>query len=63
LKYWISVHMVVDVPTQADAVRCKEATRSLLSNPMVMTMLQTNGVPVESITVAEPLPAVSQPNK
>jgi hypothetical protein len=63
MKYWVSVHMVIDVPSHADAVRCKEATKNLLSNPMVTGMLQANGVPVESITVAEPLPAVSQPNK
>jgi|HubBroStandDraft_2_1064218.scaffolds.fasta_scaffold317123_3 hypothetical protein len=63
MKFWISVHMVVDVPTVADAVRCKEATKALLSNPMVDGMLKANGVPVESIVVADPLPAVSQPNK
>jgi hypothetical protein len=55
--------MVVDVPSQADAVRCKEATKALLSNTMVDVMLKSNGVPVESIVVADPLPAVSQPNK
>ena len=30
---------------------------------MVDGMLKANGVPVESIVVADPLPAVSQPNK
>jgi hypothetical protein len=56
VKYWIPAYLVIDVATPQDAVRAKHAVEGLLNNPMVSAMLTSNGVPVQSITVADPTP-------
>jgi hypothetical protein len=58
VRYYIPIYLIVDVPTPQAAVGAKQSVEQLLSNPMLTGMLQANGVPVQTVTVADPTPVV-----
>jgi len=56
MRYTVPVSVVIESPSGDKALESAQAIKKLLDEPMVKSVLSTNGVDVQTITVFQPLP-------
>jgi hypothetical protein len=56
IKAAVPIYVVVSVADQAQAIAIKKKLEQMLQNPLVRTLLQSNGIAPERIVVGDPLP-------